>query len=177
MSNRAVAAGVFRAWGVMWSVNVLVGLPQLLNELLRHNRGWNDKAMENYVLSSQTIALGCEIIVVVFLFRKADWLASLVFPVEHEVGFSFGAVDLRSVLFSAVGLYFVLDGARRAIGSAYQIVASRPHRNSLEAVGDLWQRDPENLGKRWGQSCLMALSGTSDAREGAQSLCAARRAT
>lgn len=76
---------------------------------------------------------------------RADWLATLVFPVEQEAGFSFGAGDLRSVLFSAVGLYFVLDGVRHAVGSVYQIFVSRAQRSSLEAAGDLWQRDPESL--------------------------------
>src|ERR1700737_179610 len=144
MSNREVATGVFRAWGVMWSIYLLIGVPQLLNALLRHNSAWSDKATESYYLSSQTIALGCEIIVLIFLVRKAEWLARLVFPVEKEMGLSFNAADLRTVLFSVVGLYFVLDGARRGLGSAYQLVA-RPRGGSQNAAGYLWERDPENL--------------------------------
>src|SRR5262249_16303483 len=88
MSNRALAAAVFRAWGVMWALIVMIGLPQLLNSLIRRGGVWSDESVQRYVTSSQAIAVGCEVILVVFLIRKADWLASLVFPVEEPLSLS-----------------------------------------------------------------------------------------
>jgi len=139
----------------MWSIYVLLALPELLNALLRHGYAWNDKAMQSYLLSSQAISVGCQIVVVVFLVRKAGWLASIVFPVEQEVSLSLSARDLQAALFSVVGLYFVLDGARHALGSAYQLV-TRP-RSSQNAAGYLWERDPENLVKSLGGMTAGAL--------------------
>ena len=36
MSNRALAIGVFRAWGVMWAITALVAIPQFVNTLIRN---------------------------------------------------------------------------------------------------------------------------------------------
>lgn len=148
MSNRSLATGVFRAWGVMWSIYALLALPQLLNGLFRHSSQWSDKGMDNYVLSSQAISLGCEIIVAVFLLRKAGWLASTVFPVEQEFGFSIKAEELSAILFAVVGLYFLLDGVGLAAGSVYHLF-TKPH-DTQNAFEYLWQRDPENLARAAG---------------------------
>jgi hypothetical protein len=125
-------------------MNVLIGAPEMLNMFLRRPNFWGNQATANYALSSQAIGLGCQIIVVVFLLRKAEWLASLVFPTEQGVNVSFGAPDLRAVLFSAIGLYFVLDGFRHAVAGVY-LLAKRPHGDSQNAAGYLWDRNPENL--------------------------------
>ena len=58
MSNRQVATGVFRAWGVMWSIYVLLAVPQFVNALIRSPYSGSDKGTENYFLSSQAISLG-----------------------------------------------------------------------------------------------------------------------
>ena len=133
----------------MWSIYVLIGLPQLVNALLRRGHMYGDSGMENYALSSQAISLGCEIIVVVFLLRKAAWLASLVFPVEREFGVAFSAADFRTVLFATVGLYFLLDGFRHAVGIAY-LLATRPRGDSPNAASYLWERNPETLARSLG---------------------------
>jgi hypothetical protein len=149
MSNRDLATGVFRAWGLTWWIYVLISAPQLLISLLRPPYTGSEGASAGYFISSQAISVGCEIVVAFFLTLKAGWLASLVFPNEQEAAFSFGAEDLQAVLFSVVGLYFVLDGARHALGSAYQLV-TRPKGYGENAVKYLWQRDPENLVKSLG---------------------------
>jgi hypothetical protein len=151
MSNRDLATGVFRAWGVVWSVHVLIALPQLLNVLLRHSSQWTDKGMETYVQSSQVISVGCQIIVAVTLLSKAGWLASLVFPDEQQLHLVFNAADLRTTLFAVVGLYFLVDGLSHAVGSAYQLV-TRPRGDSQNAFEYLWQREPENLTRSLGSS-------------------------
>ena len=144
MSNRALAAGVFRAWGLIWAMNVLVRAPEMLNMFLRRPNFWGNQATASYALSSQAISLGCQIIVVVFLLRKAEWLASLVFPIEQAMSVSFGAPELRAVLFSAIGLYFVLDGFRHAVAGVYLLV-KRPHGDPQNGASYLWDRNPENL--------------------------------
>jgi hypothetical protein len=144
MSNRSLATGVFRAWAMVWWIYVVLSLPQFLNVLLRRPYTGNDPASAGYFLSAQAISLGCEIVVAVFLTRKAEWLATLVFPEEQVASSSFSAGDLQAVLFSIIGLYFILDGARHAVGSAYQLV-TRPRGDTQNAAGYLWQRDPENL--------------------------------
>jgi hypothetical protein len=144
MSNRDLATGVFRAWGVMWWIYVLVSAPQFLNVLLRRPYIGNDSASAGYFLSSQAISVGCQVVVALFLTRRASWLASVVFPTEQPAGFSFGAEDLQGVLFSIVGLYFILDGARHALGSGYQLIV-RPSSDPQNAAAYLWRHDPENL--------------------------------
>lgn len=144
MTNRGLATGVFRAWGIMWSVYVLVALPQFLNSLFRNPYAWDQKAMERFLVSSQAISIGCEIIVAVFLLRKASWLATLVFPVEGDLGISLGAEDFQAVLFSVVGLYFLLDGARYSFGSGFQLL-TRPRGDDQAAVAYLWQKAPESF--------------------------------
>ena len=114
MGNRALATGVFRAWGIMWLISVLLALPQFLNSLIRNPYASDQLAMQRFLLSSQAMSIGCEIVVAIFLLRKASWLATVVFPMEGDLGISLGARDLQGVLFSVVGLYFLLDGARYA---------------------------------------------------------------
>jgi hypothetical protein len=143
MSNRGLATGVFRAWGLMWSINILLALPQFLNALIRSPYGLDQKATERYFLSSQAIALGCQIAVAVFLIRKASWLAEIVFPVEGEVQISVDERGLRSILFAAVGLYFLLDGFRYAVGSGYQLLRARGDDQMANAY--LLQKVPESL--------------------------------
>jgi hypothetical protein len=150
MTNRGLATGVFRAWGVMWSIYVLVAIPQFLNLLLRNPYAWDQKSTGVFAISSQAISIGCEIIVAVFLLRQSAWLASIVFPVEHEMGVSLSPDELRAVLFSLVGLYFLLDGARHALGSLYLLVM-RPRADTKGGLEYLWERHPENL--------VMALGG------------------
>ena len=144
MSNRGLAAGVFRAWGVMWSIYVLLGLPQFVNILVRDPYKWDQKGVEQFALSSHAISLGCEIVIAVFLIRKAAWLAAIVFPVEQEAGVSVSATDLQAILFSAVALYFLLDGVRHVLGSGYQLLR-RLRGDDQNAIAYLWEREPENL--------------------------------
>src|ERR1700692_585594 len=97
-TNRDLAAGVLRAWGVMWFVNAAFGCLQFLNAVFRHGYAGSDKGMETYFVSAQALSVGCEVILAVFLFRKARWLARIVFPVEREVGLAFSVQDLQGVL-------------------------------------------------------------------------------
>ena len=144
MTNRGLASGVFRAWGLMWWIYVLIGVPQFVNALLRNPYASDQAAMRQYAISSHAISLGCEIVIGMFLVRKAGWLAEIVFPVEQEAAFSLGAADFRAVLFSVVGLYFLLDGGRHLVGSALQLM-TRPKGNDQNAFAYLWQREAEQL--------------------------------
>ncbi len=144
MTNRGLASGVFRAWGLMWWIYVLLGLPQFANALLRNPYGADQAAMRQYAISAQALSLGCQVVIGTFLVRKAGWLAEIVFPVEQEAAFSFGAADFQAILFSAVGLYFLLDGGRHLLGGAAQLMM-RPRGNDQNAFGYLWQRNPEQL--------------------------------
>jgi hypothetical protein len=138
MSNRDVATGLFRAWGVIWAVYVLIGLPQLANTLLRNPYGPDQDAMRQFAISSQAISLGCQIVIAVSLLRKASWLAELVFPVEGTTAFAMTAEDLQAVLFSSVGLYFLLDGIQLLAAAGFQVMR-RPRDDYL------WQREAERL--------------------------------
>ena len=144
MTNRGLAAGVFRAWGVMWWVYVLVGLPQFINGIIRKPYQWDSKVSEQLFLSSQAISLGCEIAVAIFLMTKATWLATVVFPIDQQLSTAFSAADLRKVLFATVGLYFLVDGARHAVSSVY-LVLSRPRGDSSNPAEYVWRRAPETL--------------------------------
>jgi protein-S-isoprenylcysteine O-methyltransferase Ste14 len=144
MSNRDLATGVFRARGLMWWIYVLVSVPQLLNMLLRRHSLANDATSASYFVSSEAISVGCQIVVAVFLTRRAGWLASLVFPNEQGAVLAFSAEELQAVLFSVVGLYLVLDGVRHALGSGYQLIV-RPSGDTQNAAAYLWQRNPEDL--------------------------------
>jgi hypothetical protein len=144
MSNRGLATGVFRAWGVMWSIYALVAVPQFLNALFRNPYTLDQKATQQYFFSSQAISLGCEIAIAVFLIRQASWLATVVFPQETEMTIAIDAAQLRSVLFAVVGLYFLIDGARYALGTGYQLI-TRPRGDSQAAAAYLWQHAPESF--------------------------------
>jgi hypothetical protein len=143
VTNRALATGVFRAWGLMWWVYVLIGLAQMLNLFLRNPYKWDSEAMAKVALSSQLISLGCEIAIAWFLMSKAAWLATIVFPIEQESGISIGAGELRTVLFAAIGLYFLLEGIQLLAGSGYQLL-TRPRGS---AVDYLWRQAPEGFVK------------------------------
>ncbi len=144
MSNRTLATGVFRAWGVMWAIYALVGLPQFVNTLIRNPYG-NQQDYRQFFLSSSAISLGIQIIVAVFLLRQASWLAEIVFPMEQELSLSLGAADLRAVLFATVGLYFLIDGARRLLGGGATLLV-RPRGDGRTPVEYLWERQIEGLG-------------------------------
>jgi hypothetical protein len=101
--------------------------------------------MAPYVLSSDAISLGCEIAIAIFLITKASWLASIVFPEEHEANFSIDATQLRSILFSTIGLYFLLEGGRHVIGGA-ALLLSRPRSGgNRNALAYLWEREPQGF--------------------------------
>jgi len=122
LSNRQLAAGVFRAWGVVWAVYALMTLVRLGAWLVHNPYSGEQRAMGGYALSSEAIALACEVLVFVFLVRKADWLATVVFPVEAELGTGITGPDLRAVLFAAVGLYFLIDGGQSTVGQLYRLI-------------------------------------------------------
>jgi hypothetical protein len=144
MSNRALAAGVFRAWGLMWSIYVALGIPQFVNTLIRNPYQWEQKGMSQFALSSSAISLGCQVVLAVFLIRQAYWLASIVFPIEQDTAISVSGPDLQTILFCTVGLYFLLDGIRHLVGSGYQLLL-RPRGDSRNAVSYLWERSAESL--------------------------------
>jgi hypothetical protein len=144
MSNRGLAAGLFRAWGLMWLVYVLIGVPQFVNNILHKGYGAEQEAMQKFSVASYAISFGCELVIAIFLIRKAGWLSEIVFPVEQTAGFTFGAQDLQAVLFSAIGLYFVLDGTRHLAGSAF-VLMTRLWGNDQGALSYLWERQPEQL--------------------------------
>src|SRR5262249_62318636 len=121
VTNRDLAASVFRAWGVIWLASYLIALPQFLNAALRHAYRQPDAGMETYFVSSQWISIGCGLIAAIFLITKAGWLARIVCPTESELSLSLNARELQGVLFSAVALYFILDGARHAIGGGLHL--------------------------------------------------------
>jgi hypothetical protein len=123
VTNRGLATGVFRAWGLMWLVYAFVGLAQLLAQILGKPYKWETAEMASYALSVQVLSVVFTIIIAVFLVVKSSWLATIVFPVEKETGFSIGADELRAVLFAAIGLYFLLDGLQLLAGSGYQLAA------------------------------------------------------
>jgi hypothetical protein len=143
MSNRGLAAGVFRAWGIMWAVYAFVRIPQFVNLLIR-NPYSGQKEMAPYVLSSDAISLGCQVAVAIVLISRASWLASIVFPEEHEANMSFDATQLRSLLFSAIGLYFLLEGGRHVVGGAV-LLLTQPRTGNQNAFTYLWQREPQNF--------------------------------
>jgi hypothetical protein len=123
LSNRQLAAAVFRAWGIMWAVYALLTLVGLAHALLGKPYG-DDPALSRFAVSSQAISFACEVLLFVFLMRRAEWLASVVFPVEAELGAGLGATELRAVLFSAIGLYFFIAGARGSVGFLYRLVVN-----------------------------------------------------
>jgi hypothetical protein len=143
MSNRGLATGLFRAWGIMWAVTALVAVPQFVNSVLRNPYGSEQVGMRQYALSASAISLGCEVVIAIFLIAKAGWLAEIVFPVEEQAGFSFGRDDLQAVLFSAIGLYFLIIGLRAIAGGALA-PWTRP-RGVVVSNEYLWQKVPEQL--------------------------------
>ena len=124
LSNRQLAAGVFRAWGVVWAVYALMTLVRLGAWLVHNPYSGSNAAMGmgGYALTSEAIALACEVLVFVFLMRKSEWLAAVVFPVEAELGTGITGPDLRAVLFAAVGLYFLIDGGQSTVGQLYRLI-------------------------------------------------------
>jgi hypothetical protein len=141
MSNRGLATGLFRAWGIMWAVYALVAVPQFLNSLFR-NPYESNLAMRNFAVSASAMSLACEIVIAVFLIAKASWLAGIVFPVEEQVHLSVSRGDLQAILFSAIGLYFLIIGLRQVVGSAVSMWM-RPR--GVVSNEYLWQKVPEQL--------------------------------
>ena len=143
MSDRGLATGVFRAWGLMWATYAFVKIPQFANLLIR-NPYSGQKEMAPYVLSSEAISLGGEIAVAIFLISKASWLASIVFPEEREATVAVDATQLQAILFSAIGLYFLLEGGRHVVGGA-ALLLSQPRTGNQNAFAHLWQREPQGF--------------------------------
>jgi hypothetical protein len=129
LSNRQLAAGFFRAWAVVWAVYAALGLFRLANVLIRNPYSPSQPGA-GYYAGAEAVWFACQVLVVVFLMRKADWLAKVVFPVEAELGLGLSGADLRAVLYSAVGLYFLVAGGSRAVGHLY-----------------LWTRDLRTVGR------------------------------
>jgi hypothetical protein len=142
MTNRGLATGVFRAWGIMWAIYALIEVPHFFNLLLRYPFG-SDQNMKSYAVSANAITLGCDIVIAIFLVAKSGWLAELVFPVEEQAAFSFGKDDLQAVLFSAIGLYFLIVGLQN-IGAGALAILMRP-RGVVVSNEYLWQKVPEQL--------------------------------
>jgi len=134
---------------------VLIGIPQLANALIQRG-AIGDRASQGYFVSSQVISFGCQVVVTVFLLTKADWLASLVFPVDREISLGLTASELQSVLFAAIGLYFLLDGFRHLVASGY-LLATRPRNDYQNSAAYLYQRSPENLARAVGGTIAGAL--------------------
>jgi hypothetical protein len=144
MTNRDLATGVFRAWGVIWWIYVFINLPQFVNEILRNPYRWSEQGTAQFFFSSRAISLGCEVAVALFLVTRAAWLASIVFPREQEFSPTVSAEDFRALLFASVGLYFVLDGARHIVGAVYLLIV-RPRGSGANAADYLWRNAPETL--------------------------------
>ena len=126
VSNRDLAAGVFRAWAVFWAVWALLSLVSLVGALI-HDPYPGQAGMRGLYASGQAISLACEILIFVFLMQRADWLSRIVFPLETEVGVGIGAAELRAVLFASIGLYFLIAGARGCAGWLYRFVTNLRH--------------------------------------------------
>lgn len=124
ISNRDLAAGVFRAWGVFWCVYAFLALVSVVAGLV-HDPYPSQAGMRGVYVSGQAINFACELLIFVFLMRRADWLARVVFPLETEMGTGIGAAELRAVLFASIGLYFLISGAVGAVGWLYQLVSLR----------------------------------------------------
>ena len=116
----------------MWAVYALMTLVRLGQFLVHNPYSATSAAMSGYAVRAEAITFACEVIIFVFLMRKADWLATLVFPVEAELGTAITGTDLRSVLFAAVGLYFLIDGGKSTVGLLYDLVARA--RSGVSAV-------------------------------------------
>jgi hypothetical protein len=128
----------------MWAIYAFVRIPQFVNLLIR-NPYSGQKDMAPYVLSSDAISLGCEIAIAIFLISKASWLASIVFPEEHEANFAVHASQLQSILFSAIGLYFLLEGLRHVVGGVALLLSQPRPGGNQNAVAYLWQREPQGF--------------------------------
>ena len=124
ISNRELAAGVFRAWGVFWGFYAALSLVRIAGMLVKDPYA-SQPGMRQAVLAGEGINLACEILVFILLMRAADRLARVVFPAESELGLSIGAAELGSILFAAVGLYFAIAGARGCVDGLYRFVAAR----------------------------------------------------
>lgn len=144
VTNRDLAASVFRVWGVIWLASYLIALTEFLNAAFRHAYRQPEAGMEAYLISSQWISIGCGLIAAIFLITKAGWLARIVSPTDGELSLSLNARELQGVLFSVVALYFILDGARHAVGGVYHLLA-RPRGDSANTFGYVWRAAPEDL--------------------------------
>ena len=143
LSNRQLAAGVFRAWGVVWGFYSAMSLVRIAGLLVKDPYA-SQAGMRGAVLAGEGINLAVEILVFVFLMRGADWLARVVFPSQSELGLGIGAAELRSVLFSAVGLYFVIVGARGCVDGLYRLVDAWRQRASFSPMSGT-STDPARL--------------------------------
>ena len=107
----------------MWAVYALMTLVRVANLLFRNPYSGEQRSIGAYAVSAEAIAFACEVIIFVFLMRKSEWLATVVFPVEAELGVGTTGPDLRAVLLAAVGLYFVIDGGKSTVGQLYRLVS------------------------------------------------------
>ncbi len=126
----------------MWAISAFVAAPQFVLSLLRNPYGSEGLTMRQFSLSASAISLGCEIVIAIFLIVKASWLAEVVFPVEEQANFSISSGDFQAVLFSAIGLYFLIIGLRQIAGSAASMWM-RPR--GVVSNEYLWQKLPEQL--------------------------------
>ena len=111
MTNRGLAAGVFRAWGVMWLFSALLAIPGTLT-ILASRGSSEDPGVQNYFAWAHAASLLASFAIAAFLLIKAGWLAGRVFPQEESLALQIEAAGLQAILFSVVGLYFALDGVR-----------------------------------------------------------------
>jgi hypothetical protein len=125
----------------MWSIYVILALPQLISALARPSQ-FGDKATATVAVGSSAISLVCQVIVVLTLIAKARWLASVVFPEEQPFGLSVAPSEFGAILFAVVGLYFMLDGFRHACAAVY-LLLTKPSQES--SIGYLWRQQPDNL--------------------------------
>ena len=143
MTSRDLASGVFRAWAIMWCIYFFSSLLHLLNSVFRHGYASSGKEMEAYFVSAEALSLGIQAVVIVFLIRKAGWLATIVFPMDKEVSVAFTRQDFQSILFATVAIFFILDGVRHLAGAVFQLFRLPPSRAS--GFEYLWQQAPEHL--------------------------------
>jgi hypothetical protein len=144
VTNRGLATGVFRAWGVMWWFYAAFAVPRIAAMLAMKPFRSQADGMQWFAVGFEIISLLCTIAIAWFLVARAEWLARIVFPLEQETGLSVGAPELRTVLFAAIGLYFFLDGIQGLAGSGYQLL-TKPRGDDPNSFTYLWRRSGETF--------------------------------
>jgi hypothetical protein len=155
VSNRELAAGVFRAWGVFWGFYAALSLVRIGGVLVKDPYA-SQPGMRGLAVRGEAINLACEILIFVLLMRGADRLARVVFPSGAELGLGIGAAELASILFSAVGLYFAIAGARGCVEGLYRLVAAWRQQNAYSSMGSM-VADPARLAASLAEMILGAV--------------------